>query len=53
MFSTWEGTYVGSYSTETTRIPWAFGPNGLAADIESDEFGVQTVVVKRLPLEVN
>ncbi len=48
-----EGTYVGSYSTETTRIPWAFGPNGLAAYIEYDEFEVQTVVVKRLPLEVN
>ena len=48
-----DGRYVGSYSTETVRIPQAFGPNGLAAYMESDEFGVQTVVVKRLPLEVN
>ncbi|MXX34710.1 MAG: 6-bladed beta-propeller [Gemmatimonadetes bacterium] len=48
-----EGTYVGSYSTETTRAPQAFGPNGLAAYIDYDEFDVHTVVVKRLPLEVN
>ena len=48
-----EGTYVGSYPTETTQIPRAFGPNGLAAYIEYDEFDVHTVVVKRLPLEVN
>ena len=48
-----EGTYVGSYSTETTRAPEAFGPNGLAAYIEYDEFDVHTVVVKRLPLDVN
>ena len=48
-----DGRYVGSYSTETVRIPQAFGPNGLAAYTESDEFGVQTVVVRRLPLEVN
>ena len=48
-----DGRYVGSYSTETVRVPQAFGPNGLAAYMESDEFGVQTVVVRRLPLEVN
>ena len=48
-----EGMYVGSYPTETVRVPQAFGPDGLAAYVESDEFGVQTVVVRRLPLEVN
>lgn len=48
-----EGRYVGSYSTETVRVPQAFGPNGLAAFMESDTFRVQTVVVRKLPLEVN
>ncbi len=48
-----EGRYVGSYRAGTTEIPDAFGPDGLAAFIERDELGVQTVVVKRLPPEVN
>ena len=47
------GRYVGSYPTGATRIPDAFGPDGLVAFIERDELGVQTVVVKRVPLEVN
>ena len=44
-----EGRYLGSYRPGTTKIPDAFGPNGLAAFIETDELGTETVVVKRLP----
>ena len=47
------GRYVGSYRKGSTETPNAFGPGGLAAFIEEDELGVKTVVVKRLPLEVN
>ena len=47
------GRYVGSYHNDATEIPDAFGPNGLVAFIEEDELGVETVVVKRVPLEVN
>ena len=47
------GRYVGSYPTGATRMPDAFGPDGLVAFIEKDEMGVQTVVVKRVPSEVN
>ncbi|WP_419936065.1 hypothetical protein [Candidatus Palauibacter sp.] len=47
-----DGRYLGSYRTGATRIPNAFGPEGLAAFIERDEFDVQTVVVKRLPRTV-
>ena len=48
-----EGRYVGSYRTGATEIPDAFGPDGLVAFIERDELGVETVVVRRVPLEVN
>ena len=48
-----DGRYVGSYRNDATKIPAAFGPDGLVAFIEEDEFGVKTVVVKRVPLEVN
>lgn len=47
------GRYVGSYRTGATGIPDAFGPDGLVAFIEEDELEVKTVVVKRVPLEVN
>lgn len=33
-------------------MPAAFGPEGLVAFIETDELGVDAVVVKRLPPEV-
>ena len=48
-----DGRYVGSYPTGATRMPDAFGPDGLVAFIEEDELGVETVVVKRVPPEVN
>lgn len=47
------GRYLGSYRTGATGIPDAFGPDGLVAFTEEDELGVETVVVKRVPLEVN
>ena len=47
-----DGDYVGTYSAEATAMPDAFGPDGLAAFIELDEFDVASVVVRRLPTEV-
>lgn len=44
-----EGDYLGTFRTGTTKIPDAFGPDGLAAFIELDEFEVASVVVRRLP----
>lgn len=48
-----DGRYLGSFRTGATRLPDAFGPEGLAAFIERDELDVQTVIVKRLPRRVN
>ena len=47
-----DGEYVGTFSTDATAMPDAFGPDGLAAFIEFDEFDVARVVVRRLPAEV-
>ena len=47
-----DGHYVGTFATDATRMPDAFGPNGLAAFIELDEFDVASVVVRRLPASV-
>ena len=47
-----EGDYIGTFPAGTTALPDAFGPNGLAAFIELDEFDVATVVVRRLPVTV-
>ena len=44
-----EGGYVGTFSLEETLMPGAFGPGGLVAYVETDEFDVPTVIVKRLP----
>ena len=46
------GEYVGTYLADAAKIPDAFGPDGLAAFIEFDEFDVAGVVVRRLPTEV-
>ena len=43
------GRYVGTYATGATAMPSAFGPDGLAAFIETDDFDVPVVVVRRLP----
>ena len=47
-----EGVYVGTYALGATELPDAFGPDGLAAFIELDEFDVASVVVRRLPTGV-
>lgn len=47
------GQYVGTLPAGATATPDAFGPNGVAAFIEEDDFGVPVVVVRRLPAVVN
>ena len=46
-----DGEYIGTLPAETP-MPDAFGPDGLVAYIETDEFEVQRVVVRRLPPSV-
>ena len=41
--------YVGTFPAGVTRIPRAFGPDGLVAFWEFDELDVPSIVVKRLP----
>lgn len=43
-----EGEYLGTIAPEGPRIPDAFGPDGLMAYLETGEFDVPMVVVKRL-----
>ena len=43
------GDYIGTYRAGATKMPDAFGPDGLAAFIELDELDVATVVVRRVP----
>lgn len=42
------GRYLGCYPAGAMVLPNAFGPDGLAAFIATDELGVQTVAVKRI-----
>ena len=46
------GDYVGTFSLEEMSMPSVFGPDGLVAFVETDEFGVPTIIVKRLPQPV-
>ena len=48
-----DGDYVGTYSAEATAMPDAFGPDGLAAFIELDEFDVASVVTGSGSLDVH
>ncbi len=41
-------TYVGTLPADGIRIPDAFGPDGLAAWIETDEFDAERIVVARI-----
>jgi hypothetical protein len=43
------GQYVGTFPSGALDLPAAFGPEGLVAFLELDEFDVPTVVVQRLP----
>ena len=44
-----DGSYLGTFAPGTVALPRAFGPDGLAAWVETDELDVPTVVVRRLP----
>jgi len=45
-----DGRYVGTFSRQSGATMFAaFGPGGLVAFVEKDEFDVPAVVVKRLP----
>ena len=46
------GEYLGTFPQGEIDMPLAFGPDGLAAFVETDEFDVPTVVVVRLPEEL-
>jgi hypothetical protein len=41
--------YLGTIAANGPRTPNAFGPNGLAAYIETDQFEVVQIAVRRLP----
>ena len=45
-----DGTYLGTLPSDIVPIPDAFGPNGLAAFVETDELGIPRVVVRRLTI---
>ena len=47
-----DGRYIGTLAADATAMPSAFGPDGLIAFIETNDLGVNTVVVKRLSPEV-
>ena len=47
-----DGRYIGTFPAGSTALPDAFGPDGLAAFIERDEFDVRSVAVRRLPTDV-
>ena len=42
------GEYLGTYRTGATKMPDAFGPDGLMAFVELDEYDVASVVVRRV-----
>lgn len=42
------GEYLGTIRFEDLALPTAFGPDGLMAYVETDELGVQTILVVRL-----
>ena len=44
-----EAGYMGTFPRAKMPMPRAFGPGGLVAFVETDEFDVPTIVVRRLP----
>ena len=46
------GRYVGTVPAGQLTMPDAFGPDGLVAFIETDEFDVPVITVRRLPQQV-
>ena len=47
-----QGEYLGTFPEDATEMPDAFGPDGMAAFIELDDFDVARVVVRRLPAAI-
>ncbi|MDE2805158.1 MAG: hypothetical protein OXN18_08450 [Gemmatimonadota bacterium] len=47
-----DGNYVGTFPAGRLEMPDAFGPDGLAAFVDTDEFDVPVITVRRLPREV-
>ncbi|MYA44348.1 MAG: hypothetical protein F4Z31_21680 [Gemmatimonadetes bacterium] len=47
-----DGRYIGTFPDGHLEMPDAFGPDGLAAFLETDEFDVPVVTVRRLPQNV-
>ena len=47
-----DGRYVGTFPEGRLEMPEAFGPDGLAAFVDTDEFDVPVITVRRLPPEV-
>lgn len=47
-----DGEYVGTFAAGATKMPDAFGPDGLVAFVELDELDIPSIVVRRLPVEV-
>ena len=46
------GRYVGTFPVGQLEMPDAFGPDGLVAFIETDEFDVPVITVRRLPQQI-
>lgn len=46
------GRYIGTFPAGQLEMPDAFGPDGLVAFIETDEFDVPVINVRRLPRQV-
>ena len=47
-----DGLYIGTFPAGRLAMPDAFGPDGLAAFLGTDEFDVPVVTVRRLPQNV-
>ena len=47
-----DGRYIGTFPAGQLEMPDAFGPDGLVAFIETDEFDVPVINVRRLPRQV-
>ena len=46
------GHYVGTFPAGRLEMPDAFGPDGLVAFLETDEFDVPVITVRRLPQQI-
>jgi hypothetical protein len=46
------GDYLGTIAVSPQGLPRAFGPDGLVAYVETDQFDVVSVVVRRLPAQL-